>query len=112
MAKINYDQEDDILSLSKEAKVKHSIDIGDFIVDIDHKGFVAGIEILNASENLNLSSKELALLEQASMVVSYKPNHVCIAITMKLKDKEKDITIPITVDLGHAGKTEKSEFAA
>ena len=41
--KIVYDEEEDILSLSKNRKVKASIDIGDFIIDIDHKGYVTGI---------------------------------------------------------------------
>ena len=30
------------------------IDIGDFIIDVDTSGFVSGIEILNASENLKI----------------------------------------------------------
>jgi len=110
MAKIIYNQEENILTLSKEKKVKHSIDIGDFIVDIAHDGLVAGIEILNASENLNLTQKELETVEQASMVVTYKPDNVRIAIVLKLEHKEKDITIPLTIELGHDGRTEKSDF--
>ena len=42
--RIDYDEEEDILFLSKGNKVKQSIDIGDFILDIDHKGNVTGIE--------------------------------------------------------------------
>lgn len=109
---MTYDAEEDILSLSKNVKVKASIDIGDFIIDVDHDGFVAGIEILNASQNLGLTEVQLASLEQASMNVTYKPNYVLIALLMKIKNKEKDITIPLTVDLGHGSiKTEKTRFA-
>ncbi|MBU1203469.1 MAG: DUF2283 domain-containing protein [Nanoarchaeota archaeon] len=115
MAKVNtkviYDWEEDILSLSKGRKVKASIDIGDFIVDIDANGFVAGIEILNASENLNLSENQLKELEEASMVVTYKPNYVYIYMVMQFKGKEKALTIPLTLDLGHGSlKTESINF--
>lgn len=110
--KMNYDLEEDILSLSKNRKVKASIDVGDFIIDIDNNGFVAGIEILNASQNLNLKETQLTSLEHASMRVTYKPNYVYIALVMKFKRKEKDITIPLTVDLGHGSvKTENLQFA-
>ena len=117
MAKINkkiiYDAEEDILFLSKGRKVKASIDIGDFIIDIGIGGFVSGIEILNASENLKLQEEQLKGLQEASMAVTYKPDYVCIFLVMKFEGKEKDITIPLTVDLGHGSmKTEKISFAA
>jgi uncharacterized protein YuzE len=111
-AKMSYDSEEDILSLSKGIKVKASIDIGDFIIDVDHRGLIVGLEILNASQNIGLKEEFLKSLEQASMQVTYKPNSVFIAIYMKMKNKEKEIRIPLTVDLGHgAVKTEKTQFA-
>ena len=106
--KMSYDKEEDILCLSKGRRIKASIDIGDFIVDIDHDGFVAGIEILNASENLKISERQLKGLQEASMSVTYKPNYIYIYLILKLKDKEKEITIPLTIDLGH--KIIKSEI--
>ena len=110
--KIVYDDEEDILFLSKGRKVKASIDIGDFIIDVDINGFISGIEILNASENLKISEGQLKVLQEASMVVTYKPNYAYIYLVMKFKDKEKDITIPLTVDLGHGSvKTERTNFA-
>lgn len=116
MAKVNtkmtYDEEEDILFLSKSRKVKASIDIGDFVIDVDHDGFVTGIEILNASENLKLSREQLKELQKASMAVTYKPNHVYIYLVMMFKEKEKDLTIPLTIDLGHGSvKTERTNFA-
>jgi len=110
--KMNFDAEEDILLLSKNKKVKASIDIGDFIVDIDYKGFVVGIEILNASETLGISMTSLKSLKKASMQVVYKPNYVLITLVMSLKNKEKDLTIPLSVDLGHSSITsEKAKFA-
>ncbi len=109
--KIIYDIEEDILSLSKGRKVKASIDIGDFIIDIDTEGFVSGIEILNASENLKLTEEQLKGIEKASMLITYKPNYVYIYLVMKIMDKDKEITIPLTVDLGHGQiRKEKINF--
>ncbi len=110
--KIIYDKEEDILSLSKSRKIKASIDIGDFIIDIDHSGFVVGIEILNASENLKMSVDQLKDLQKASMAVTYKPNYVYITLVMLFKNKEKDLAIPLTVDLGHRSiSTRNMNFA-
>lgn len=110
--KIGYDVEEDILSLSKGRKIKASVDVGDFVIDIDHGGFVSGIEIINASENLKLSKERLLKLQEASMTVTYKPNYVYICLIIKIKDAEKDISIPLTIDLGHNRiKTERTEFA-
>lgn len=107
-----YDDEEDILSLSRGREVKASIDIGDFVIDVDHKGFITGIEILNASQNLNITEDQLKNLKQASMNVTYKPNHVYIFLVMQFENKEKDISIPLTVDLGHGSvTTEKAQFA-
>lgn len=110
--KMIYDKEEDILSLSRGREVKASIDIGDFIIDIDHNGFVTGIEILNASLNLDISEEKLQNLKQASMRVTYKPNHVYVFLVMQFEDKEKDISIPLTVNLGHGEvTTESAQFA-
>ncbi len=112
-AKMNYDNEEDILSLSKGRPVKASIDIGDFVIDVDHKGFITGVEILNASQNLHLTEKQLCTLKQASMSVTYKPNYVVIFLVMEFDNKEKEkLSIPLTVDLGHSSvTTEKARFA-
>jgi len=109
---MNYDQKEDIFILSKNKKVKASIDLGDFIIDVDKDGFVSGIEILNASQNLGLAEEQLKELKLASMNVVYKPNYVYITIIMNFGLKEKDIHIPLTIDLGHGSvTTEKTNFA-
>lgn len=112
MAKIKYDKEEDILWLSKGRKVKTSIDVGDFVIDVDHKGFITGIEILNASLNLKLTEEQLNKIKKASMSVTYKPNHAYISLMLSFENKEKDVTIPLSLDLGHGSeKTEKTSFA-
>lgn len=111
MKETTYDKENDILYFSKGRNIKFSIDIGDFILDIDSKGPVCGIEILDASLNLNISEKDLSRINKASMSVSYKPNNVYVAIVLVIGNKKKDIVIPLAADLGHHARTEKTSFA-
>ena len=63
--KIIYDKNEDILYLSRGRKAKASIEIGDFVIDIDFKGFVSAIEILNASENLGVKPDVLKKIKEA-----------------------------------------------
>tara|TARA_Y100000310_G_C20668093_1_gene808735 strand:+ start:1310 stop:1657 length:348 start_codon:yes stop_codon:yes gene_type:complete len=113
MAEVNtkmmYDEEEDILSLSRGREIKASVDIGDFIIDIDHQGFVTGLEVLNASSNLNVNLKNL---KKVLMNITYKPNYVYIFLTMNFENKEKEISIPLTINLGHGEITsESAQFA-
>ena len=110
---MSYDAEEDILLLSKQKNVKASIDLGDFVIDVDSGGFITGIEILNASQNLGLKEERLKNLKEVSMNVTYKPNFVMITLLMQFGNQEKDIRIPLTVDLGHGSiTTERTNFAA
>ena len=79
-----------------------------FIIDIDFDGFVSAIEILNASENLNLDKDLLTSIGKASMSIIYKPNYLYIFLILCVLDKEKEIAIPLTIDLGHK-QIEKQE---
>jgi uncharacterized protein YuzE len=97
--KIIYEKDEDILYLSKGKAAKASIEVGDFVIDVDFKGFVSAIEILNASENLNMESEILREINRARMSIVYKPNYLFIMLVLSLKEKE--IAIPLTVDLGH-----------
>ncbi len=99
--KISYNKEEDILDLSRGNISQASIEVGDFIIDIDSKGFVSALEILNASENLNFSSELLEHIGKASMNILYKPGYLQIMLVFYFQGKEKEVVIPLTVDLGH-----------
>ena len=100
---IDYDSENDIFFLSNVDKVKASVDIGDFILDISHDNLVCGIEIMDASENLGVSKEVLKNVENMKMSVTYKTNHahVLLMIHFKKEDKRVNVPIPLTLDLGH-----------
>jgi len=105
---ITYNVEEDILNLSRKKSSQASIEIGDFILDIDFNGFVSAIEILNASENLGLDKNILSNLDKAKMGIVYKPGYIFVMLVFNSKDIEKDIRIPLTLDLGHK-QIEKQE---
>ena len=100
---IDYDSDNDIFFISNGDKVKASIDIGDFILDISHNNLVCGIEIMDASENLGVSKSVLSNIQNIKMSVTYKTKHVYVLLVMTFKkeDKEVNVPIPLTLDLGH-----------
>ena len=106
---IDYDSENDIFFISNGEKVKASIDIGDFVLDVSHDNFICGLEIMDASENLGINKDILKNIKSMKMSVTYKTNYVYVLlmITFKKEDKEINIPIPLTLDLGH--KTPKQE---
>ena len=100
---IDYDSENDIFFVSNGDKVKASLDIGDFVLDINHNNLVCGIEIMDASENLGIPKETLKSIRNMKMSVTYKTNHVYVLlmIVFKKKGKEVNVPIPLTLDLGH-----------
>ncbi len=114
MAKSNtqvvYDYDDDLLFLSRNRPVKASIEIGGFVLDIDKKGFISALEILDASKNLGVSKSKLSALTGASMVVNYKPDSAIVLFYLKFEDHEEKITVPISLGLGHADVQKKETF--
>ncbi|MEK6879441.1 MAG: DUF2283 domain-containing protein [Nanoarchaeota archaeon] len=101
--KIYYDLENDIFFISNGDKVKASLDIGNFILDISHENLICGIEIMEASENLGVSREILQNVRNMKMSVTYKTNYVYILLMIGFKesDKEVNVTIPLTLDLEH-----------
>jgi len=100
---IDYDLENDILFISDGEKVKTSLDIGEFVLDVNHHNLISGIEIMDASENLGIEKEILKNIRNIKMSVTYKTNHVYVLlmIIFKMKGKEINIPIPLTLDLGH-----------
>ena len=100
---IDYDSDNDIFSISNGDKVKASLDIGDFILDVSHDNLVCGIEIIDASENLGVPKEVLKNIQNMKMSVTYKTNHVYVLLMIVFKEdgKEVNIPIPLTISLGH-----------
>lgn len=107
---IDYDSENDILFISDGEKVKASLDIGEFILDVSNSNFICGIEVMDASENFGINKVILENIKSMKMSVTYKTNHVYVLLTMVFKEgnKEVNMPIPMTLDLGH--KTPRKEM--
>jgi len=71
---MDYDAEEDSFFIySKDRHVKGSVDFGDFMLDFDDNGNVAGIEILNAStvlEGLGVTKEMLSTAIKAGFTTS------------------------------------------
>jgi len=100
---IDYDEDNDILFISNGEKVKSSLDIGDFVLDVNYDNFICGIEIMDASENIGIKKDILKNVKSMKMSVTYKTNHVYVLLEVifKKRGKEVNIPIPLTLDLGH-----------
>ena len=106
---IDYDSGNDIFFISNGERVKASLDIGDFVLDVSHNDLICGIEIMNASENLGINKEILKDVKSMKMSITYKTNHVYVLLMIAFKKGDKDVNIPIplTLDLGH--KTPKQD---
>lgn len=106
---IDYDADNDIFFISNGEKVKASLDIGDFVLDVSHKNLICGMEIMDASENLGIDKDDLKHIQNIKMSVNYKTNYVYVLlmVVFKKKGREVNVPIPLTLNLGH--KTPKKE---
>ena len=64
---------------------------------------------MDASENLGVSKELLKNIQNIKMSVNYKTNHVHVLLlmTFKKKDKEINVPIPLTINLGHKSPTKE-----
>lgn len=106
---IDYDSDNDILFISDGTKVISSLDLGDFVLDINGKNLIGGVEVMDASENLGISKDILGKIKSIRMSVTYKTNNVYVLLVMAFqkKNKEVNMSIPLSLSLGH--KTPQKE---
>ncbi|VVB59456.1 Uncharacterised protein [uncultured archaeon] len=100
-AYVNYDGEDDILSIVKSDFINHSVRIADVILDFDNDMRIVGVELINATEffeAFELSKDDLKNIDKAKLSVHYSEDWAIVKITIFLKDRitpiVKDFTIP------------------
>ena|SRR3989344_603846 len=101
---IDYDDVNDSLYVYKKDRVKGSLDVGNYIIDVNMQKQVCGIEILNARELLKNSGVKdprtaLKTIKSAAFNTVYKPDAVVIYAIL-LFDKEKvstSIAVPMTI---------------
>lgn len=102
-AKVDYDQENDILWVYSGEKVKDSLEIDSFVVDFSHDDKIVGVEIMDASEvvsslSLNRISKDmLAGIKEASLnfYQSREFFYVVVGLVLSIDNKMMEITIQV-----------------
>lgn len=82
---IDYDSGNDIFFISDGNKVKASLDIGDFVLDVDSDNFICGIEVMDASEHLGISKEILSGIKSMKMSINYRTNHVHVLLIIDFK---------------------------
>src|SRR3989338_969404 len=106
---IDYDAGNDIFFISDGEKVKASLDIGDFVLDVNHNNLICGIEIMDASENLGISKENLKYIQNIKMSVTYKTNHVYVLLMIAFEKDGKEVNVPITLTLSLGHKIPRKE---
>lgn len=107
-ALVNYDDEEDILSIVKSDFISHSARVGDVILDFDSDMRIVGVEIMNAVEffeAFELSKEDFKGIKEARLAVHYSLDWAIIKITMFLETRAapivKDFTIPSLKEQEH-----------
>ena len=108
--KFDYDQENDSLFIFRpNEKVKGSVEIGEFVVDLDMSlNKVVGLEIINASKTLALALSNkinktaLTHMKKAFLRTEHKDNaiYVLYGIVSVYRDKkiEENTLIPVAIE--------------
>ena len=87
---IGYDEKHDIFYIVKKNKeVSHSVDLEDFVVDLDKNNEIVGLEIFGISKLTNIPKKYFNKLQNAKLVKSYRRNGEIIALYLILQFKMK-----------------------
>lgn len=107
---IDYDSENDILFISDGTKVVSSLDLGDFILDVNGRNLIGGIEVMDASENLGITKDILKKIKSIKMSITYKTNNVYVLLMMTFKKANKEVNMPIPLSLSLGHKTPQKQI--
>lgn len=86
--KFDYDEHGDVLYVCKKGRTKFSVDLGVFVLDIDDKNRVLGIELLDASQLLRVSPEVLAQIREAEFAVMKRGGYISATIRLRVAQME------------------------
>lgn len=102
-AKIDYDEENDILWVYSGEKIKDSLEIDNFVIDFSYDNKIVGVEIFNASKVLSklalakISKSALTKITRASLSF-YRGKellYVIVSLILTIENKKKEIPVQI-----------------
>lgn len=98
MTEFNYHQEDYIavFKYGDYDKYDRSIEIANFVVDLDEEGDFLGLEVINASERLPLSKEELSSVRQVKTTVFDDEDDRMVSILVYYDDDKTSLNVPFS----------------
>lgn len=99
-AKIDYDEENDILYVAIGQPVSDSVDFDNFVIDYSKGGMIVGVEIMKASGfigKFGLSKEFILHAKQATLSVIQGKEYALIKIAILAAGAVKEITVPSPV---------------
>lgn len=90
-----YNKEDDILFFTRGKPGKQTIEIADFILDVDKNSNLVGIEILNASKALGVPKSFLSSLDYAKVKTESTPNALYVKFLFASLNVIQNVQVPL-----------------
>lgn len=86
----DYDFDEDILFFKiKNRDYEKSIEIENFVIDFDKEGFIAGIQVFDASRLLGVSKKQLKTLNDWQLEAKIEENRLFFNLKFQVKEENK-----------------------
>jgi uncharacterized protein YuzE len=97
MTRFEYHKKDDIavFEYGDYDAYERSIDVANFVVDINSEGDFLGLEVIGASERLPLTKEELSNIEDIEIVVKDDEESMMVTITLRRDEKETSLNLPM-----------------
>lgn len=105
MGRVEYNFQEDILYLyinkflSKgEHDYSDSVDLDGLIIDIDKDNHVIGLELLDASQNLNVSKMALKFIKDGNLKAKIEKNRILISLSLQSLVRNKLQTLTLSTE--------------
>jgi hypothetical protein len=101
MSRFEYREEDDVavFEYGDYGSYERSVDVANFVVDLDGNGNFLGLEVIGASERLPLSKQELAEVENVDVDVRDDGESLMVSITLENDSGTASLNLPVTRDV-------------
>ena len=99
----DYDSENDILYITKEnTKTHSSVELGNFVIDLDSKKRIVAIEMFDVIKTFRLigkrlTKKQLSHIIKARIFIHKQKNAFLIGFAIKLPENNEEIPYQLTI---------------
>lgn len=97
MPDFEYNRKDDIAVFEYKSydNYERSIDIANFIIDLDDQNNFLGLEVIGASERLPLSKEELSKIDSVEIEVKDEEESMIITVLMTGNGEKTSLNLPV-----------------